>query len=165
MVEVVFSYLVSRRLLSESFTRPEKGMALMLVGLVLISLQGLYEGDNPRRRPPPTCPARPAASPTRTWDAFYASVELLRYPQRFEACRWSLAAGAGNRTTPWPRSTASGWPTFPSRPFLVLRDYVGRGVITTATYAARPVWRGLGHGLMKAARASPAGHPAAGGFC
>ena len=42
MVEVVFSYLVSCRLLSESFTRPEKlGMALMLVGLVLISLQGL----------------------------------------------------------------------------------------------------------------------------
>lgn len=42
MVEVVFSYLVSRRLLSESFTRPERlGMGLMLVGLVLISLQGL----------------------------------------------------------------------------------------------------------------------------
>ena len=42
MVEVVFSYLVSRRLLSESFTRPEKlGMALMLVGLVLITLQGV----------------------------------------------------------------------------------------------------------------------------
>ncbi|WP_404300120.1 DMT family transporter [Alicycliphilus denitrificans] len=42
MVEVVFSYLVSRRLLSESFTRPEKiGMVLMLVGLVLITLQGV----------------------------------------------------------------------------------------------------------------------------
>ena len=42
MVEVVFSYLVSRRLLSEAFTRPEKiGMVLMLVGLVLITLQGL----------------------------------------------------------------------------------------------------------------------------
>lgn len=42
MVEVVFSYLVSRRLLSEAFTRPEKiGMALMLLGLVLICLQGL----------------------------------------------------------------------------------------------------------------------------
>jgi len=41
-VEVVFSYLVSRRLLSESFTRPEKaGMALMLAGLVLICLQGV----------------------------------------------------------------------------------------------------------------------------
>lgn len=40
MVEVVFSYLVSRRLFSESFTRPEKiGMALMLVGLVLICSQ------------------------------------------------------------------------------------------------------------------------------
>lgn len=42
MVEVVFSYLVSRRLLSESFTRPEKlGMALMLAGLVLICLQDI----------------------------------------------------------------------------------------------------------------------------
>ncbi|WP_312843200.1 DMT family transporter [Diaphorobacter nitroreducens] len=40
MVEVAFSYLVSRRLFSESFTRPEKiGMALMLVGLVLICSQ------------------------------------------------------------------------------------------------------------------------------
>ncbi len=40
MVEVAFSYLVSHRL-GESFTRLERvGMALMLVGLVLISLQG-----------------------------------------------------------------------------------------------------------------------------
>ncbi len=40
MVEVVFSYLVSRRMLSESFTRPEKaGMGLMLVGLVLVCMQ------------------------------------------------------------------------------------------------------------------------------
>lgn len=42
MVEVVFSYLVSRRMLSESFTRVEKiGVAVMLVGLVLICMQGL----------------------------------------------------------------------------------------------------------------------------
>ena len=42
MVEVVFSYLVSRRLLSESLSRNEKiGMALMLLGLVLICLQGV----------------------------------------------------------------------------------------------------------------------------
>lgn len=42
MVEVVFSYLVSRRMLSESFTRPEKiGMGVMLAGLVLICMQGL----------------------------------------------------------------------------------------------------------------------------
>ena len=42
MVEVVFSYLVSRRLLSESLNRNEQiGMGLMLVGLVLICLQGV----------------------------------------------------------------------------------------------------------------------------
>lgn len=41
MVEVVFSYLVSRRL-GEGFTPVERfGMALMLAGLVLISLQGI----------------------------------------------------------------------------------------------------------------------------
>jgi len=42
MVEVVFSYLVSHRLLSESSTRTEKiGMLVMLLGLVLICLHGL----------------------------------------------------------------------------------------------------------------------------
>jgi drug/metabolite transporter (DMT)-like permease len=41
MVEVVFSYIVSRRVLSESLSRPEKiGMGLMVLGLVLICLQG-----------------------------------------------------------------------------------------------------------------------------
>ena len=40
MVEVVFSYLVSRRVLSEALSRNEQiGMGLMLVGLVLICLQ------------------------------------------------------------------------------------------------------------------------------
>lgn len=42
MIEVVFSYLVSRKLLSESLSRPEKvGMGLVLAGLVLICLEGL----------------------------------------------------------------------------------------------------------------------------
>jgi len=42
MVEVVFSYLVSRRMLSEALSRPERiGMGLMLVGLVLVCLQGI----------------------------------------------------------------------------------------------------------------------------
>ena len=41
MVEVVFSYIVSRRVLSESLSRQEMiGMALMVLGLVLICLQG-----------------------------------------------------------------------------------------------------------------------------
>lgn len=40
MVEVVFSYLVSRRVLSEPLSWPEKiGMLLMLVGLVLVTLE------------------------------------------------------------------------------------------------------------------------------
>ena len=41
MVEVVFSYIVSRKLFSESFTWAEKmGVALMMLGLVMICLQG-----------------------------------------------------------------------------------------------------------------------------
>lgn len=40
MIEVVFSYVVSRRILSESLNRAEKiGIALMVVGLVMICLQ------------------------------------------------------------------------------------------------------------------------------
>lgn len=42
MVEVVFSYIVSRRIFSESQSTAEKlGMALMVLGLVLICLKGL----------------------------------------------------------------------------------------------------------------------------
>lgn len=42
MVEVVFSYIVSRRLLSESLSTAEKcGMGLMVLGLVLICVQGI----------------------------------------------------------------------------------------------------------------------------
>jgi DNA polymerase-4 len=39
--------------------------------------------------------------------------------------------------------------------FPLLRDYVGRGVITTATYAARPFGIGSAMGLMKAAKLCP----------
>lgn len=40
MVEVVFSYIVSRRVFSEKLSLTEKlGMALMMLGLVLICLQ------------------------------------------------------------------------------------------------------------------------------
>ncbi|MBS0372213.1 MAG: DNA polymerase IV [Proteobacteria bacterium] len=74
-------------------------------------------------------------------DAFYASVELLRYPQLR-----GLPAVVGGR-----RATAAEDPAH----FPRLRDYVGRGVITTATYEARALGVHSGMGLMKAAQLAP----------
>jgi DNA polymerase-4 len=77
-------------------------------------------------------------------DAFYASVELLRYPQLRGA---PVVIGGGRRRSDAGDSAASG--------FARLRDYTGRGVITTATYAARAFGVHSGMGLMKAARLCP----------
>jgi DNA polymerase-4 len=78
-------------------------------------------------------------------DAFYASVELLRYPMlRAEA----VVIGGGRRHQPEPQADGS-------LKFARLRDYVGRGVITTATYAARDYGVHSGMGLMKAAVRAP----------
>ena len=78
-------------------------------------------------------------------DAFYASVELLRYP---ELQGKPVVIGGGRRHQP----TADG---DGRRTFAVLRDYAGRGVITTATYAARAFGVHSGMGLMKAAALCP----------
>ncbi|WP_374659711.1 DNA polymerase IV [Inhella sp.] len=77
-------------------------------------------------------------------DAFYASVELLRYPELK-----GLPVVIGGRREHGPRNTAQG------RQFARLRDYTGRGVITTATYAARAFGVRSGLGLMKAAQLAP----------
>lgn len=89
--------------------------------------------------------------PQRRWiahldmDAFYASVELLRYP---ELRNQPVVVGGGRRHQ--PETLADG-----TRRFARLRDYAGRGVVTTATYAARDYGVHSGMGLMKAALRAP----------
>ncbi len=78
-------------------------------------------------------------------DAFYASVELLRYPELFGQ---PVVIGGGRRHQ--PEMQADG-----TRRFHTLRHYTGRGVITTATYAARDHGVHSGMGLMKAAARCP----------
>lgn len=78
-------------------------------------------------------------------DAFYASVELLRYPELL-----GLPVVIGGRRDHQPELMADG-----NRRFARLRDYVGRGVITTSTYEARALGVFSGMGVMKAAQLAP----------
>ncbi|WP_368642727.1 DNA polymerase IV [Castellaniella ginsengisoli] len=85
-----------------------------------------------------------AAAPARRiahldMDAFYASVELLRHP----GLRGRPVVIGGHGPPP-----AEGG-------YALLRDYVGRGVITTATYEARALGVHSAMGMMKAARLAP----------
>lgn len=78
-------------------------------------------------------------------DAYFASVELLRYPQ----LRGQPVA-VGGRSVPAPWQDEQGcWQ------YSRLSDYVGRGVLTTATYEARALGLHSGLGIMKAARLAP----------
>ena len=77
-------------------------------------------------------------------DAFYASVELLRYPRLKGRAVVVGGRRAGAATLP------EGGGEFPR-----LRDYAGRGVVTTATYEARASGIRSGMGLMKAAQLAP----------
>jgi DNA polymerase-4 len=89
--------------------------------------------------------------PPRRWiahldmDAFYASVELLRYP---ELAGRAVVIGGGRRHQPvlLPDGTHR---------YATLAGYAGRGVVTTATYAAREHGVHSGMGLMKAAQRAP----------
>ena len=88
-------------------------------------------------------------------DAFYASVELLRYPQLKGL---PVVIGGGRRavdTATDPDQTERSLHRIPLDEFPRLKDYVGRGVITTATYAARQFGIGSAMGLMKASRLCP----------
>jgi len=89
--------------------------------------------------------------PRRRWiahldmDAFYASVELLRYP---ELRGQPVVIGGGRRHQPQLQPDGT-------RRFATLAQYKGRGVATTATYAAREKGVHSGIGLMKAAARAP----------
>ena len=109
--------------------------------------------------PPAASPATPATLPRRVahldMDAFYASVELLRYPQLKGL---PVVIGGGRRRLDEALAERyAGTPAdrIPPEAFPVLRDYVGRGVITTATYPARAFGVGSAMGMMKAAKLCP----------
>ena len=91
-------------------------------------------------------------------DAFFASVELLRYPQLKGL---PVVIGGGRRKVDelllrGPDGTEERERRFiPVEDFPLLKDYVGRGVITTATYPARQFGVGSAMGMMKAARLCP----------
>ena len=83
-------------------------------------------------------------------DAFYASVELLRYP---DLAGQAVVIGGGRQSIPQESvDPATGAVT---RRYQRLASYAGRGVITTATYAARKLGVGSAMGLMKAAKLAP----------
>ena len=108
-------------------------------------------------------------------DAFYASVELLRYPQLKgmpvvigggrNAIDEALAAlrqrdlenaDPTESAPPWDaEAQRAALKRIPLEAFARLASYTGRGVITTATYAARQFGVGSAMGLMKAAKLCP----------
>ncbi len=87
-------------------------------------------------------------------DAFYASVELLRYPQLKGL---PVVIGGGHSALDASRLAeyASRLHEAPLAAFDRMKHYTGRGVITTATYSARAFGVGSAMGIMKAAKLCP----------
>ena len=89
--------------------------------------------------------ARPRRIAHLDMDAFYASVELLRYPELR-----GQPVVIGGRSNQQPTLRPDG-----SRGFARVRDYAGRGVVTTSTYEARALGVFSAMGIMKAAQLAP----------
>jgi len=84
-------------------------------------------------------------------DAFFASVELLRYPQ----LKGLPVVIGGPRRRQDDVLAQAPLDQIPVEAFPRLDGYAGRGVATTATYAARKFGVGSAMGLMKAAKLCP----------
>jgi DNA polymerase-4 len=84
-------------------------------------------------------------------DAFYASVELLRYPQ----LKGLPVVIGGRRRREDDVLSRTPLDQIPLEDFPRISGYAGRGVITTATYAARQFGVGSAMGIMKAAKLCP----------
>ena len=109
----------------------------------------------PEPAPTAQAPALPRRIAHLDMDAFFASVELLRYPQLKGL---PVVIGGGRRTVDEALLAQHGERALrfiPVAEFALLKDYVGRGVITTATYAARQFGVGSAMGMMKAAKLCP----------
>lgn len=78
-------------------------------------------------------------------DAFYASVELLRYPELR-----GLPVVIGGRAIRQPVIQPNG-----QRAYAYLHEYSGRGVVTTSTYEARAYGIFSAMGIMQAAKLAP----------
>ena len=78
-------------------------------------------------------------------DAFFASVELLNYPELR-----GKAVVVGGRNAAVTTSEENG-----ENQFTTLNSYAGRGVVTTSTYEARALGVFSGMGLMKSAALAP----------
>ncbi|MBM3387675.1 MAG: DNA polymerase IV, partial [Betaproteobacteria bacterium] len=122
-------------------------------------------GRQPPRKHAVTTPPRRIAH--LDMDAFYASCELMRYPQLKGL---PVVIGGGRRRedellgTLQAAQPEADWTAqnlherladIPLACFPRLSGYTGRGVITTATYPARQFGIGSAMGLMKAARLCP----------
>jgi DNA polymerase-4 len=111
----------------------------------------------------PQTPSLPRRIAHLDMDAFYASVELLRYPQLKGL---PVVIGGGRRreddllarmqiAQPDREWTLDHLSEIPVDMFPRINGYTGRGVITTATYAARAFGVGSAMGVMKAAQLCP----------
>jgi DNA polymerase-4 len=101
-----------------------------------------------------------AVMPTRRiahldMDAFYASVELLRYPQLRGLPLVIGGSPMAQDLAMRQQYAALPLGDIPVDAFARLHHYQGRGVITTANYAARAFGVGSAMGLMKAAKLCP----------